>query len=296
MRHLLELEGRNLDHDRWLLDRAATFCTEGAPSRAPFVVGSLFLASSLRTRLGFEAAALRLGGATIHHTDLRWDPTMAEAESFADTVRTMAGFVDLLVIRANVDLAAELADLEVTCPVICAGDRTTHPVQALVDLFAVEQLRGPVSEQRIAVVGDLGMRTFRSLLTLLGRIPPTELLLVPPPGRAVPGALPPILQERTRHGTIDEIVESDVIVMAGLPAGRGPSSLDARQRAAYSLTAPLLDRCLAHAVVLSPMPVIDEIAPDAMADSRVRVFEQSALSVSLRMAVIESMLGPASSE
>lgn len=292
MQHFLESDGRTRTRDQRLMDRASTLRAGGAVIREPFVAGVLFLSSSLRTRVGFEVAALRLGGATVHHTDLRWDPKMSDAESFADTVRTMAGLVDVLVIRANVDLANELAGLDVACPVICAGDLTSHPVQALADLFAIEQMRGPVHDQRIAVVGDLTMRAARSFLHLLERFPPAELLLVAAPGREPPGILSDDLRKRVRFGGMDEIVACDVISMAGLPPHREHAFVDGGQRAGYVLTEQLLAQCRPSAVVLSPMPVIDEISPTARLDARVRLFEQNALSVRVRMAILESALVP----
>lgn len=292
LQHFLETHGRTHAGDRRLMDRASTLRAGGAGIREPFVAGVLFLSSSLRTRVGFEVAALRLGGATVHHTDLRWDPKMSDAESFADTVRIMAGLVDVLVIRANVDLADELAGLDVACPVICAGDLTSHPVQALADLFAIEEMSGPVHDQRIAVVGDLTMRAARSFLHLLERFPPAELLLVAAPGRELPDTVADHLRKRVRFGGMDEIVASDVISMAGLPPHREDSFIDADQRARYVLTEQLLGQCRPNTVVLSPMPVIDEISPMAALDARVRLFEQNALSVFVRMAILESVLVP----
>jgi aspartate carbamoyltransferase catalytic subunit len=46
------------------------------------------------------------------------------------------------------------------------------------------------------------------------------------------------------------------------------------------------------AVVLSPMPVIDEIATTARSDPRVRMFQQSDDALFVRMALIEALLGP----
>ena len=70
------------------------------------VVGLLFLSSSLRTRAGFTAAAIRLGHQVVDVADSRWDPRMSAAESFDDTLRTLSGFVDAVCVRAPVELDA----------------------------------------------------------------------------------------------------------------------------------------------------------------------------------------------
>ncbi len=51
-------------------------------------------------------------------------------------------------------------------------------------------------------------------------------------------------------------------------------------------------RCAPNAVVLSPMPVIDEIASTVRGDPRIRMLEQSDDALFVRMALIEALLSP----
>jgi len=63
-----------------------------------FILASLFYEPSTRTRLSFESAMLRLGGDTITSADPATS-SAAKGESLADTVRVIANYADLIVIR-----------------------------------------------------------------------------------------------------------------------------------------------------------------------------------------------------
>ncbi len=62
-------------------------------------MGLLFLEASLRTRVGFAAAAARLGGQSIEIADRRASE-VAMPEAWTDTLRVVSGNVDLVIARA----------------------------------------------------------------------------------------------------------------------------------------------------------------------------------------------------
>lgn len=293
MQHLLairDLDDRQIDS---ILEAASELSRTGRTKleRRRFSAGLLFLSSSLRTRAGFAEATIRLGGVPIDMSDVRWDPDMSAAESFEDTLRTVSGMVDIVVVRAPVDLSSrQVADSAATT-IVCGGDLRSHPTQALIDVFAIEQLRGPIEAQRLAICGDLTMRATRSLLEYLDRRPPSKLILITPESRRSHGvSLGPVLQERTSFRTLDDLEGIDVLSMCGLAPKLGDDHLDDAERAEFVLDPVRLRTLPSDAIVLSPMPVIDEIAPEARLDRRVRLFEQSDLSVAVRMAVLDQLL------
>ena len=59
-------------------------------------MATLFYEPSTRTRLSFESAMHRLGGAVISSADMHAS-SAAKGESLADTVRVVAGYADLIV-------------------------------------------------------------------------------------------------------------------------------------------------------------------------------------------------------
>jgi aspartate carbamoyltransferase catalytic subunit len=274
---------------RRILSRA-TGLRAGASSELarPPLVGLLFLETSLRTRVGFAAAAARLGGQSIDIAERRGNAA-APPEGWADTLRVVSGNVDLIVARPGrpLDAAAQLGPLLVSSFLNGgdAGRRGEHPSQALIDLYAIEQARGPVSELTVAVCGDLRMRAVRSLLRLFARFAPRHLVAITDPHLIDDGEPPAKHAEQRKPWDVDDV---DVLYVAGLPHG----ALDEPGRARLRVDRKALAALRPDAVVLSPMPVIDEIATTARSDPRVRMFQQSDDALFVRMALIEALLLP----
>lgn len=80
--------------------------------------------------------------------------------------------------------------------------------------------------------------------------------------------------------------------MTGLAPGQGDAHLDDGARRPFMLTRASIESLPPDAVVLSPMPIIDEIADDARADPRCRFHQQSDRSVAVRVAILEHLLAP----
>jgi aspartate carbamoyltransferase catalytic subunit len=289
VRHVLAVSDLSeADVDR-VVQRAADLAAGASPDRRRPLIATMFLSSSVRTRVGFSAAAARLGGSVVDASELRFGPEMSTSESFEDAVRVVSGMVDAIVVRVPFPLDRDTVARVAQCPVVNAGDEGgEHPSQALVDLAAVQRYAGPVDGLRVGLCGDLGMRAVSSLLRLLERRPPAALRLMAPAGRG----------PRVDLGRLAGLAEPspvrfdglDVLYLPGLPE-RGPGgALDREQRAAYALTGARLAELDAGAVVLSPLPVIDEIDDVARADERVRMFEQSDHGVHVRAALLELVL------
>src|ERR1700681_1346547 len=79
------------------------------------IMATLFYEPSTRTRLSFESAMHRLGGAVISSADMQAS-SAAKGESLADTVRVVAGYADLIVLRHPHDGAARVAAEYAPCP------------------------------------------------------------------------------------------------------------------------------------------------------------------------------------
>jgi len=271
-----------------MLSRATSF-RDGAPAELsrPPLVGLLFLETSLRTRVGFAAAAARLGGQSIEIAERRASE-VAMPEAWTDTLRVVSGNVDLVVARPGRPLGGMPLKELLVSSFLNGGDTGPggeHPSQALIDLYAIEQACGPVGKLTVAICGDPRMRAVRSLARLFTRFPPGRLLL--------------ISDRRLRDGTdgtevtaefrepwhVDDV---DVLYVAGIPHG----ALDEPGRARLRVDRKALAALPRHAVVLSPMPVIDEIATRARHDPRIRMFQQSDDALFVRMALIEMLLSP----
>lgn len=77
---------------------------------------------------------------------------------------------------------------------------------------------------------------------------------------------------------------------AGLPEGTGSETLDALQRSTYSASSDVVSRLRPGGRIFCTLPNIDEIAPDVRDDESVFVFQQAALGLHVRIALLEMLL------
>lgn len=291
VRSINDLNDQQVDR---ILGRARELRAGGplrSPPLTPRVVGLAFLEPSLRTRVGFAVAAARLGWTSVEVHAPRSGPT-SQPEPWTETLRVLSGMVDIVVARPGCVLDPVATAHWSAAPVLNGGDNgpdAEHPSQALVDLFAIECLVGAVDTLKIALCGDLRMRSARSFLRLLARRPPARLIVITDPSledsASRPSALLPLLERRT----LDEVDDVDVISAVGIPDG----ATDVAVRRRLQVDRSTMDRLPDHAAVLSPMPVLDEIETAALDHPRVRLYEQSDLAVWVRMAILEEIVGTA---
>lgn len=276
VRSVTDLDDGEIEH---LLARAAQLRDGAVPARRDAIVSLMFLEPSLRTRIGFSAAAARLGARTIEVGERRRN-ARSVAESLGDTLRVVGGQSDLIVARLGRPIAGFPP---LPSSLLNAGDvgaDAEHPSQALIDVFAMQTLRGPVSALTVAICGDLRMRSVRSLVRLFERVPPRQLVMV-----TVDPLIDPATAAFERRDPWD-VGDVDVLYVAGIPDG----AVDEGARTTLRVTARALDALRPDGIVLSPMPVIDEIAHAVRADGRIRMFEQSDLGLPVRTALLELLL------
>ena len=133
------------------------------------VMATLFYEPSTRTRLSFESAMTRLGGAVLTTESAQEFSSAAKGETLEDTIRVVAGYTDVIVLRHFASGASNRAAAVAGIPVINAGDGAgQHPTQALLDMYTIQREIGRLEEIAVALVGDLANgRTVRSLCYLL---------------------------------------------------------------------------------------------------------------------------------
>jgi aspartate carbamoyltransferase catalytic subunit len=159
---------------------------EQITTAAGLIMATLFYEPSTRTRLSFESSMHRLGGAVISSADMHAS-SAAKGESLADTVRVVAGYADLIVLRHPHDGAARVAAEYAPCPVLNAGDGSReHPTQTLCDLYILRKKKGHLKGLTVALCGDLKFgRTVHSLIYALARFG-ANIVAVPTAGMDVP--------------------------------------------------------------------------------------------------------------
>ena len=288
-----------------------------------FILASLFYEPSTRTRLSFESAMLRLGGANITSADPAVS-SAAKGESLADTIRVIGNYADIIVIRHPRDGAARLAAEYSQIPVINGGDGShEHPTQTLCDLFTLRSKNKGLKNMKIAISGDLkGSRTIHSFVYALARFGAT-IDPLPAPGME----LPPHVDRRLREefhcrmiskapeqadGSIDALyVTADQPHQLSLYAEPEidyglvlQKKIDAvyvtrfqkerwteKERPYPKIDAKFLGEAkYSQASVMHPLPRVNELDASLDTDRRAIYFRQAAYGVPVRMALISLLL------
>lgn len=288
-----------LDH---LFERASTFKHEprsGSGLLAGRVMAALFYEPSTRTRLSFEAAMLRMGGTTIGTDNAREFSSAAKGETLEDTIRIVSGYADVIVLRHHEEGAARRAAAVADVPVVNAGDGGgQHPTQALLDLYTIQDELGRIDGISIAMVGDLAHgRTVRSLAYLLSRYRDVTINFVAPPPVAMRDDIKRHLDEHHVRWTESERLEDvlpevDVVYQTRIQKERFTDD-DAyrRVKGRYRIDQEALSRLRQDAIVMHPLPRVDEIDPAIDSDPRSAYFRQARNGVQVRMAILEHLLG-----
>ncbi len=225
---------------------------ESLTTASGLIMATLFYEPSTRTRLSFESAMHRLGGAVISSPDMQAS-SAAKGESLADTMRVVSAYADLIVMRHPYDGAARVAADYATCPVFNAGDGSReHPTQTLCDLYILRKKKGRLKGLTVALCGDLKFgRTVHSLIYALARFG-ANIVTVPNRGMEVPEYVLGRLASDRGYGFSTVAMEELKSLAGGLdalymtpsaphqmalftgevpldkmPAAQGPSALDA---------------------------------------------------------------------
>jgi aspartate carbamoyltransferase catalytic subunit len=263
------------------------------------VMAALFYEPSTRTRLSFEAAMLRLGGQTMGTDNAREFSSAAKGETLEDSIRIVGGYADVIVIRHNEEGAARRAASVSSVPIINAGDGPgQHPTQALLDIYTIKDELNRVDGIKVAMVGDLANgRTVRSLTYLLSKFKDIKIWFVAPPAVAMRDDLKTHLDEHhvswVETEDLDSVLpEVDVVYMTRIQKERfaDPDAYNA-VKGIYRIDARSLALMRKYAIVMHPLPRIDEIAPEVDEDPRAAYFRQARNGFPVRMALLDRLLG-----
>ncbi len=267
------------------------------PDRASICKGkilcSLFFEPSTRTRLSFESAMISLGGSNIGFASPRVS-SIEKGESMIDTIRVVDNYADVIVIRHRLDGAARLAAELASKPVINAGSGSEeHPTQAMLDIYTILKEKGRVDGLSIGIVGDLKYsRTVYSLLYALALYDVDIHLIAPELLKIRHESLHGINIKISEHYMLDDIISRlDVIYVTRIQKERFPDKQEyERVKQSYIIDRRLLDKAKSDAIILHPLPRVDEITYDVDDDPRARYFKQASYGKDVRAALLALIL------
>jgi len=258
------------------------------------IMATLFYAPSTRTRFCFEAAMHRLGGRVLSTEHAHAFSSEVEGEQVEDTIRIIAGYADVIVVRHHEEGGARRAAQVSPVPVINAGDGEggQHPTQALLDLYTIYRER-PLNGLTVAIVGELDKgRTARSLAYLLAKFERVKLYFVSPPELQM---RPDILAYLDEHGVhyeleseIDRVLgEVDVLYQTRVRPERLRSTKSLKK---YAIDSASLRRMKPDALILHPLPRTVELDKSVDEDPRALYFRQARNGLFVRMALLTMVL------
>ncbi len=261
------------------------------------LVATLFFEPSTRTRLSFEAAALRLGAQTLGFTDAA-ATSVAKGESLEDTIRMVAGYSDAIVIRHPESGSAARAHAVSTVPIINAGDGANeHPTQTLLDLFSIKETQGRLDNLTIGFAGDLRYgRAAHSLMKAVAKYGNNTLRLIAPKQIETPKELLSYFDENnTGYTQSSDLLEAtqdlDILYLSRIQKERFDSNADYEAvKNVYCFGEPHMAVTKDNFRLLHAFPRVNEIDTALDTHPKSYYFEQAANGVPLRMALLHSIL------
>jgi len=258
-------------------------------------LGYLFFEPSTRTRLSFEAGMALLGGTSIGIADVL-SSSIHKGETLGDTVKIISGYCDVLALRHSLDGSSRFAAEVSNKPVINAGSGTEeHPTQTIQDLFTIRKEKKKIDGLKIGIVGDLKYgRTVYSLLYGLSNYDVDVHLISPESLRIRSDSTYVIKKELsyTESTTLDDYIDDlDVLYVTRIQKERFPDEEEyANVKDSYVIGLDMIKKMKDDAIILHPLPRIDEISTDVDKTKQAKYFEQAEYGKYTRAALLGLIL------
>jgi len=272
-------------------------------------VGVYFRKTSTRTRAGFTVGAGRLGATvvTFGPNDLQTNT----GETLEDTARTLAGYLDVLVMRTN-EGVEEMRTFAAhpAMSVVNALSSDEHPTQALTDLSTMLEHFGRLEGLHVLYCGE-GNKTAAALALAMSRIRGMRLTLATPAGYGVDGEkLAAARALAAEHGAeveethdLDSVAPDVDVVYTSRWQEMGVEKPDPEWKtrfAPFRVTQALMDRVSGPATVfMHDLPAVrnEDVDDEVLDGPRSLAWVQAQYKMWSAMAVIEwCAVGPVAGE
>ncbi|MCE2735304.1 MAG: aspartate carbamoyltransferase catalytic subunit [Acidimicrobiaceae bacterium] len=303
MKHLLDTHDLSIDDIVNILDVADRMAEVNrrqvpkVPALKGKTIATVFFEDSTRTRLSFETAARRLSADVL--TFLASSSSVNKGESLRDTIETLSAMgVQAFVVRHKSSGVPLQLSQWTDASVINAGDGWhQHPTQGLLDAYTITREFGTptsLAGRTVAIVGDIKhSRVARSNIDLFTRLGARVVLVAPP------SLLPSHVETWPVdvRSTMDDVIDNvDVVYLLRMQLERMQSASIpnlAEYTRLYALTPERAAVLQDHALLMHPGPMNRgvEITVDPADVAGSRILQQVTNGVSIRMAVLFTLLG-----
>jgi aspartate carbamoyltransferase len=261
------------------------------------LVATLFFEPSTRTRLSFNSAIQRVGASTIDLGNASVS-SQAKGETWQDTLRTVDGYVDAIVMRHPQDGSAIEAAEIAQHPLINGGDgKRQHPTQALLDIYTIRKELGHIGGQTITFLGDLKYgRTVHSLGYFMQQFG-NKMIFASPDELKMPEDITKDLRSKgadiTETSDVREALrQSDLVYVTRVQRERFPDEESyLRCKGSYILDRKMVMETNPNITIMHPLPRVDEIATDVDTLPGAAYFRQAHNGMYLRMALLGLVTG-----
>jgi aspartate carbamoyltransferase catalytic subunit len=302
MKHLITSNDLSVDDVMSILEVADhmaeinTRANPKVPALRGKTVASVFFEDSTRTRLSFETAAKRLSADTM--TFSASSSSVNKGESLRDTIETLSAMgVDAFVVRHKSSGVPLQISQWTDASIVNAGDGWhQHPTQGLLDTFTITRhfKTHDLAGRTIAMVGDIKhSRVARSDIDLFTRLGAKVVLVGPP--TLMPYGVDTWPVEVVN--SIDQVIgHADVMYMLRMQRERMDSALVpglGEYTSRFGLTPARAALMPTQSIVMHPGPMnrgVEMVVDPGLLESS-RILQQVANGVSVRMAVLFSILG-----
>ncbi len=273
------------------------------------VMSTLFFQPSTRTRMSFETAMHRLGGAVISEANPMVTSSAAKEESLSDMLKVVSKYANIIVMRHFNDVDARQSAPYSESPIINGGwGHWEHPTQALLDLYTLWRMYGRIEGLKVCVASPdlIEARTGHSMAQGLARLG-AKVTLASMKSKRIPAEVMEKINSMGNHvvESFDHnqesfnklISDTHLVYLPGCSAPKGPEAEKFKE---------YMDNYLVRFETLEKVRqeegrniYVTHTLPRRAGEMDLRIdnspsqlyFEAIAYSVSIRMALVASILG-----
>lgn len=258
------------------------------------ILATIFYEPSTRTRFSFESAIHKLGGSVITTESAPHFSSVTKGETLQDTIKVISGYADVIVLRHYEEGSAKIASEVSSVPIINAGDGIgEHPTQALLDLYTIKKEFNKIDNLKIALVGDLLYgRTIHSLIYLLALYKEMKIYLVSPNQLKLPEEYKDFLTQKKIEfeelTDLNKVLNKiDVLYVTRIQKERFNSEQEYEKvKDSYIINRKIVNKLKENAIIMHPLPRVNEISPAVDSDKRAAYFRQAQNGLYIRMALL----------